>query len=80
MTVRGFNRRPVEHENEQKTSHHTRDRAVLAKPLSMKSSGYHSKPYATFRGMMLIVANEECQRCRGRFLKALIAISPSETE
>ena len=80
MTVRGFNRRPVEHEDEEKTSNHTRHRAVLAKLRSMKSSGYHSKPYATFRDVMLVVAYEECQRCRGPFLKTLIALSSSETE
>jgi hypothetical protein len=69
MTVRGFNRRPVKHEDEQKTSNYTRHRAVLANPHSMKSSGYHSKAYATFRALMLMVANEECQRCHVPFLR-----------
>lgn len=80
MTVRCFNCRPVKHEDEQKTGNHTRHRAVLAKPRSMKSSGYHSKPYATFRAVMLMVANEECQRCHVPCFQAMTAVTPVETE
>ena len=68
MAVSGFDRRAIKHEHEEKTSNHTRDRAVLARFLSMKSSGYHSKAYATFRWVMLIAANEQCQRCRSTVL------------